>query len=80
MTELIDTGRIRHIQCEADGPGFTHYSGIPSNAEEDFMKFMSQFEWYTASRVPDRLKVQPDLKWELTGEVGCQKEQPQLTA
>ena len=71
LSPLIETGAIQNIQCEADGVGFTHYEGLPSNSETEFQEFMSQFGWYTGDRADGRLNIQPDLIWKLTGEVQC---------
>jgi FkbM family methyltransferase len=63
MKPFLERYAIKTIQCEADGLGFTHYDGLPSNSEADFMDFMSQFPQYEFSKVEGRNDFNPDLRW-----------------
>ena len=65
LEPMLEAKSIGHIECEADGEGFTAYYGLPSNSEYDFHRFMKRFPWYFASRLPDRRNENPDLTWTL---------------
>jgi len=67
LEPLITAGKIQHIEAEADGEGFTHYSGLPSNSEADQREYMSQFG-YDFELVNGRLDKNPDLRWTLRNE------------
>ena len=61
----IASSAVTLIQLEADGEGFRHYDGLPDNSEAAIIDWMSQFSQYELSRIPERLKQQPDLVFEL---------------
>jgi hypothetical protein len=61
----VRSSRIKRIQLEADGCGFRHYDGLPDNSEASILEWMSFYPQYEASRLPERLKEQPDLVFEL---------------
>lgn len=64
MASYIQKG-IEVIQCEADGLGFKCYNGLPSNSEEDFIRFMANYPQYVLAKVPNRIPKHPDLQWTL---------------
>jgi len=64
LEPLLKAGKIQYIECEADGDGFRHYSGIPTNSESEFVDYMAQFN-YVMTRKDDRLRIQPDLVFKL---------------
>jgi len=62
---LVCLSRIKRIQLEADGCGFRHYEGLPGNSEASILEWMKSYPQYEASRLPERMKEQPDLVFEL---------------
>lgn len=45
MEPWLAEGRIGWLQIEADGPGFRHYTGLPSNAESDIRAYLEAFPY-----------------------------------
>jgi FkbM family methyltransferase len=58
---------IDYLQIEADGDGFSHYSGLPANSESAAIEWMGQFPQYEFLKLPGRMAIQPDLVWMLKG-------------
>jgi hypothetical protein len=61
----VSSSKVKRIQLEADGCGFQHYEGLPDNSEASILDWMKCYPQYESSRLPERLKEQPDLVFEL---------------
>ncbi len=66
MSNWLADGRIKYIQCEADGDGKRMYDGVPNNSTEGFAELMANYPRYQRLPAKRRVTWNPDLEWRIS--------------